>query len=49
MRHKINSTEDGIDLLLLQTVLYIIIVINHDTTYWKVHYTVKNTKKYSAI
>ena len=49
MRHKANSTEDGIVLLLLQTVLYIIIVINHDTNNWKAHHTVENTEKYSAI
>ena len=39
----------GLYLSLLQTVLYIIVVINHDTTYWKVHHTVKNDAKYDTI
>ena len=30
----------GLYLSLLQVVLYIIVVVNHDTTYWQQHHTV---------
>ena len=32
----------GLYLSLLQVVLYIIVVVNHDTTYWQQHHTIKD-------
>ena len=34
----------GLYLSLLQIVLYIIVVVNHDTTYWQQHHTVISNK-----
>ena len=39
----------GLYLSLLQVVLYIIVVVNHDTTYWQQHHSVLNETQYLPI